>query len=153
MRSVKVTTHLELMPVSIIRGSVFPLPIPLHGVVPNWLSTGTTSSPCSFCFSGYLDEPLNAQLLPYVPPVLTLNKKFWEELISYFPMIRRGPHIKWRVQRFFYSCLCIHCRGNVFTEPLPSNDKGINIHTHRLMGGIYEVHLRSHICLHGIMLN
>jgi hypothetical protein len=33
---------------------------------------------------------------------------------------------------------CILCRGNVFTEPLPSNDKR-HTHTHRLMGGVYEV--------------
>jgi hypothetical protein len=34
----------------------------------------------------------------------------------------------------------LHCRGNVFTEPLPSNDRGIHIQTyrHRLMGGIYK---------------
>jgi hypothetical protein len=25
---------------------------------------------------------------------------------------------------FFYCCVCIRCRGNVFTEQLPSNDKG-----------------------------
>jgi hypothetical protein len=33
----------------------------------------------------------------------------------------------------------IFCHGNMFTELLPSNDKGIQIDTHRLMGGIYEV--------------
>jgi hypothetical protein len=35
--------------------------------------------------------------------------------------------------------MCIHCHGNDFTNPLPSNDRGIHIETHRLMGGIYEV--------------
>jgi hypothetical protein len=44
--------------------------------------------------------------------------------------------------------LCIHCHGNVFTKSLPSNDRGTHIQTHRLMGGIYEVHhpdwLRCH---------
>jgi hypothetical protein len=29
--------------------------------------------------------------------------------------------------------------GNMITEPLPSNDGKIDIQTHRLMGGIYEV--------------
>jgi hypothetical protein len=29
--------------------------------------------------------------------------------------------------------------GNVFTEPLPSNDRGIYIETHILTGEIYEV--------------
>jgi 5-methylthioribose kinase len=33
-------------------------------------------------------------------------------------------HRKRRVQEFFYCCLCILCRGNVFTEPLTSNDEG-----------------------------
>jgi hypothetical protein len=28
-------------------------------------------------------------------------------------------------QQFFYCCVCIRYRGNVSTEPLPSNDKGI----------------------------
>jgi hypothetical protein len=31
---------------------------------------------------------------------------------------------------------CIGCSGNVSMEPLPSNDRGINIQTNRLMGGI-----------------
>jgi hypothetical protein len=39
-------------------------------------------------------------------------------------LIRHGPHWKRRVQQFFYCCLCIRYRGNVSTEPLPSNDKG-----------------------------
>jgi hypothetical protein len=33
----------------------------------------------------------------------------------------------------------IRCHGNVFTEPLPSNDRGIHMQTHRLMRGIYKV--------------
>jgi hypothetical protein len=65
------------------------------------------------------------------------------ELIAYFPLIRHGPHIKRRVQQFYYRCVSIRFHGNVFTEPLPSNDSGIHIHTHThthtLMGGIYEV--------------
>jgi hypothetical protein len=50
------------------------------------------------------------------------NKKFWEEL----PLIRHGPHRKQLVQQFFYCCMCIRCRGNVFTEPLPSSDRDIH---------------------------
>jgi hypothetical protein len=30
-----------------------------------------------------------------------------------------------RVQQFFYCSVCIRYRGNVSTEPLPSNDRGI----------------------------
>jgi hypothetical protein len=68
-----------------------------------------------------------------------INKKFWEELIAYFPLIRHGSHRKWRVQQFLYSCVWIRCRCNVFTEPLPSNDRGFHIQAFKLVGGIYEV--------------
>jgi hypothetical protein len=70
---------------------------------------------------------------------IIFNKKFWEELVAYFPLIRHEQHRKRRVQQFFYCCVYIRCRGNVFTEPLPSNDRRIHIETHRLMGGTYEV--------------
>jgi hypothetical protein len=64
------------------------------------------------------------------------NKKCWEELKAYFTLIRHGPHTKWRVLNFLYCRVCIRCSGNVFTEPLTSNDRRIHIHvqTHRLMG-------------------
>jgi hypothetical protein len=39
-------------------------------------------------------------------------------------LIRHGPHRKRRVQQFFYCCVYIRYRGNVSTEPLPSNDRG-----------------------------
>jgi hypothetical protein len=29
------------------------------------------------------------------------NKKFWEEVIAYFPFIWHEPHRKWRLQQFF----------------------------------------------------
>jgi hypothetical protein len=47
---------------------------------------------------------------------IKLNKKFSEELIAYYSLIRH-------VQQFFffYCCVYICCSGNVFTEPLPSN--------------------------------
>jgi hypothetical protein len=40
-------------------------------------------------------------------------------------LIRHGPHWKRRVQQFFYCCVCIRYRGNVSTEQLPTNDRGI----------------------------
>jgi hypothetical protein len=40
-------------------------------------------------------------------------------------LIQHGPHWKRRVEQFFYRCVCIRYRGNVSTEPLPSNDKKI----------------------------
>jgi hypothetical protein len=42
-------------------------------------------------------------------------------------LIRHGQHWKRRVQQFFYCCVCIRYRGNVSTEPLPSNDREIFI--------------------------
>jgi hypothetical protein len=42
------------------------------------------------------------------------DKKFWEELIAYFSLIRHGPHRKRRFQKFFCCCLCIRSRSNVF---------------------------------------
>jgi hypothetical protein len=41
------------------------------------------------------------------------------------------------VYQFFYRCVHSLPR-NVFTEPLPSNDRGIHIQTHRLVGGIMK---------------
>jgi hypothetical protein len=31
------------------------------------------------------------------------NKKFWEELIAYFPFVLHGPHIERRLQQFFFA--------------------------------------------------
>jgi hypothetical protein len=67
------------------------------------------------------------------------NKKFCGDLTAYFSLIRQGPHRKRHLQQFFYGFLYIRCRGNVFNESFPSNARGIDIQTHRLMGGIYEV--------------
>jgi hypothetical protein len=38
---------------------------------------------------------------PYFSNRKTENKKFWEELIAYFPLIRHGPHRKQRLQQIF----------------------------------------------------
>jgi hypothetical protein len=46
------------------------------------------------------------------------------ELITYFPLIWHRKHWKWCVQQFLNVCLRIHCCGNVFTNPLSSNNKG-----------------------------
>jgi hypothetical protein len=53
-----------------------------------------------------------------------INEKFWEELIAYFPWYDTG-HIKNDASNnSSIVALCIRCRGNVSTKPLPSNDKG-----------------------------
>jgi hypothetical protein len=66
------------------------------------------------------------------------NKKFWEGLIAYFTLTRHGPHGKRRVRQFCCFSVCIRCHGNVFNKQLPSNERGIHVQTHRLMGRIYE---------------
>jgi hypothetical protein len=78
------------------------------------------------------------------------NKKLWEELIAYFPRIRHGPHRKRRVQDFFCCFVCIRCRFSFRTESLPSNDRGVHIQTHRLMGRIYKVRRRDGLKCHDI---
>jgi hypothetical protein len=40
-------------------------------------------------------------------------------------LIQDWPHWKPCVQQFFYRCVCVRYRGNVSTEQLSSNDKGI----------------------------
>jgi hypothetical protein len=78
------------------------------------------------------------QLVADVPRGLSLtprqeiiNKKFWEELIAYFPLIQYGPHRKLnnyvdthRQANRQQGDLIICTRNRIFIEPLPSNDKG-----------------------------
>jgi hypothetical protein len=85
---------------------------------------------------------------------LTWNKKFWKELIAYFPLVRQGTHRKRRLQQPFVAagtslssyylvttggyidrstvqlllCVFVPCRCLATTGE-----------THRLMGGLYEV--------------
>lgn len=55
---------------------------------------------------------------------LRIIKKFWKEIIAYFPSVRHAQHRKQSVQQFLYCCVCICCCGNMFTELLFSNNKG-----------------------------
>jgi hypothetical protein len=66
------------------------------------------------------------------------NKKFWEELIAYVPLIRHEPYRKRRVKQFFYCCVCIRCGGNFIPSRCVATIGGIRIQTHRLMRGIYK---------------
>jgi hypothetical protein len=68
-------------------------------------------------------------------------KKFWEELIAYFPLIRHGPHRKRRLQQFFVAAgkslpsRCLATKGGIhFTEPLPNNG-GRDTHTDTQIDG------------------
>jgi hypothetical protein len=57
-------------------------------------------------------------------------------------LLRHGPHWKRRVQQF-YCCGCICYRGNVSTEPLPSNKRGIHKQTdiHRQQSDLISLFL------------
>jgi hypothetical protein len=56
---------------------------------------------------------------------LTLEQEVLGRTKAYFPLIQRQRR-KRRVQQFLYCCVCIRCRGNVFTYPLSSNDRRIH---------------------------
>jgi hypothetical protein len=55
----------------------------------------------------------------------TKDKKFWKELIADIPCYDTG-HIENYVSNNSSIVACIRYRGNVSTEPLPTNDKGIS---------------------------
>jgi hypothetical protein len=89
--------------------------------------------------SPYLYTPRNrvAQLYPqgtgfYFRRLLRLASVGWMYSI---PPSRRGPHRKHHVQHFFYCCVCIRYGGNVFTDPLPSNDRW-HTQTYRQFGNV-----------------
>jgi hypothetical protein len=50
-----------------------------------------------------------------------MNKRFWEKLIGYFPLMWHRPHRKWCFQQFSCCCLCVHCHRKVLTDSLLSN--------------------------------
>jgi hypothetical protein len=77
-------------------------------------------------------EPLPGNELFRLSGVITviLIEQFWEELAVYLPLIQNTRHRK-RSAQFFYCCVCIRCRRNMFTKLLPSNDGGIYIQTHK----------------------
>jgi hypothetical protein len=59
-------------------------------------------------------------------PALSVKKQeVLRRTNSVLSSIRHGPHWKRRVQQFLYCWMCIRYRGNVSTEPLPSNDREI----------------------------
>jgi hypothetical protein len=46
----------------------------------------------------------------------------------FFIAILRGPNRKHRLQQYLYFCFRIRCRGNIFTQPLPSNGRLLWLH-------------------------
>jgi hypothetical protein len=57
----------------------------------------------------------------WIHSIYAKRTKYWEKLIVYFPSIWHGPHTK--------ECARIRYSGNVVTEQLPSNNRGIHIET------------------------
>jgi hypothetical protein len=91
----------------------------------------------SICYINLFLHKQNRHLYFMFFSLLSLfrKKKFWEDLITYFSLIRNGPQRKRSGQQFFYCCVCNRCRVNMFTEPLPSNDGRITCRqTHRCEG-------------------
>jgi hypothetical protein len=82
----------------------------------------------------------------HVYSVLKLRKQEWSNKVrEEFPSLRHESFGKRRVQQFF-CCVYICCRGEVSTEPLPSNDGEIHIDT----WGIYEVRRLYELRCHDI---
>jgi hypothetical protein len=71
-----------------------------------------------------------------------MNKKFWEELLSYIPLLRHEPHRKRRLQQFFVGV------GTSLPGCLTTKG-GTHVGTHRLTGGMCKVRrwdgLRCHV--------
>jgi hypothetical protein len=50
-------------------------------------------------------------------------------------MIRHGPYREHHAQQFFYCCVCISCRNNAFTKPLPNNVRIFYYSDFQALGG------------------
>jgi hypothetical protein len=59
------------------------------------------------------------------------NKKFWEELIAYSPLIRQGPHRKRRVQHLVLLLLRLYSLQQERYQALPNNDTHTDAQTAR----------------------
>jgi hypothetical protein len=73
-------------------------------------------------------------------------------------LIWHWPHRKRRVQQFC-SFLCIRCRRNMFSKPLPCNDKGIQSYRHResrptkeaLLDALFSLQSERKLCIYRAM--
>jgi hypothetical protein len=82
---------------------------------------------------------INSEIYGEISRDITSITRILEELLDYFLLIRHGSHTKRRVQQFFYCCVCILYRGNVFTEPLPSNYEYKGIYIQGFMKYAFEM--------------
>jgi hypothetical protein len=62
-------------------------------------------------------------------------------------LIRHGSRRKRHIRQFFYRCLCIRFCSDVFAELLPSNDRGIHRHTHRLCFDTARINSSIVVCV------
>jgi hypothetical protein len=66
--------------------------------------TGCWTHKPSFKSGAHLGSELttleSVSFLSFLGALYKINKKFWEELIAYFPLIRHGQHRKRRLQQF-----------------------------------------------------
>jgi hypothetical protein len=101
----------------------FPLPILIPPTAPN--------SSVIIIIRGWYNRPNRGGGVPH----LTNKKKFWEELIAYFPLYDTG-HIENDTSNSSSIVACVFVTTVTF---LPSRClatiRGIHIQTHRLMGG------------------
>jgi hypothetical protein len=75
----------------------------------------------------------------------SLNKKFWEELIAYFPLIRHGPHTKKDFSyNSFVACIFVAAVAFLLIRCLATIEGYIHIYIDRVMGGIYEIRRWCH---------
>jgi hypothetical protein len=58
-----------------------------------------------------------------IRPRLPTGKTALIHYLSCFSTTLHGPKREHRSQQFLYCCLRIRCRGNLFTEPLPSSGR------------------------------
>jgi hypothetical protein len=88
--------------------------------------------------------------VPVLVHILYLNKKFWEELIACFHLIRHRPHIKRRVHKFFSIVACVFVAAVKFLPSRCLATTGIHIEAHRLTEGIYELRCWDGLRCHNI---
>jgi hypothetical protein len=73
------------------------------------------------------------------------NKKFWEELNAYFPLIQHGPHRKQHVQQFFYVefevVTATVMKSTIIWDITPYSPPKVS----RDFGGTHRLHLRGRI--------
>jgi hypothetical protein len=92
------------------------------------------------CFKRMMAKPLIASRV--WPPqcfrlthklISWMKKKLWEELIAYISWYDTDNKENGASNNFSICWVCVRCRGNVSTEPLPSNDRRthINIQANR----------------------